>query len=145
MEFAFPVERVFAVLSIPAQRVALTPPEMQLRLISGPRLLAVGVCMTVESRRLGLAQRIISEIVELETNALIVEQHQDGPFAFWQHTQKFTALPEGRMRLEDRIEYELPGGLLGMFLTCEMVEREMVAGLRHRNRVLGELLSRKTG
>ena len=38
-----------------------------------------------------------------------------GPLAFWQHTHRFQALPDGKTRIEDRVEYRHHPGIQGLF------------------------------
>jgi ligand-binding SRPBCC domain-containing protein len=95
----------------------------------------------VQARRWGLSRRLTSEVTTLEPDALIVEEQRVGPFRAWKHTQRFEALPDGGTRLRDAIDYEPPGGLLGLTLTAPAVERELAGAFAHRNGKLVELLA----
>ena len=138
---SFPVGRVFGLLLRPATRVALAPPHLHLRLIEAPEVLVAGARVVVQARRWGLSRRLASEVTTLEPETLIVEEQRDGPFRVWKHTQRFEALPDGGTRLRDAIDYEPPGGLLGLTLTAGAVERELAGAFAHRNRKLTELLA----
>jgi ligand-binding SRPBCC domain-containing protein len=139
--FPFPVGRVFAYLLRPANRVALAPPQLQLRLIEGPEVLVVGARVTVQGRRWGLSRRLVSEVTALEADASIVEEQREGPFRAWRHAQRFEALPDGGARLLDAIDYEPPGGMLGLLLSAGAVECELAGAFAHRDRRLRELLA----
>jgi ligand-binding SRPBCC domain-containing protein len=139
--FSVPVGRVFGLLLRPATRVALAPPELQLRLVEAPEVLAAGARVVVQARRWGLSRRLASEVTALEPEALIVEEQRDGPFRAWKHTQRFEALADGGTRLRDAIDYEPPGGMLGLTLTAGAVEHELAGAFAHRNRKLAEMLA----
>jgi hypothetical protein len=59
----------------------------------------------------------------------------NGPFKRWQHTHSFT--PEGlnACRLEDRIEYELPGGALGNFFGARFIRAKLMRTFAYRHKV----------
>jgi ligand-binding SRPBCC domain-containing protein len=141
VEFSAPVERLFAILSVSARRVAVAPPEMQLQLVAAPEVLTIGAQIRTAARRFGMAFQLVSEITALEENAWIVETQRAGPFQAWELTQRFAALPDGRCRLEDVVVYEPPTGMLGLFLSPRVMEREITAGLSYRNRLLTEWLA----
>jgi ligand-binding SRPBCC domain-containing protein len=62
----------------------------------------------------------------------------DGPFDHWEHTHLFYATPDGTV-VRDRVEYQLPGGVVG-----ETLGPFAVIGLeplfRHRHRRTREIL-----
>lgn len=66
-----------------------------------------------------------------------------GPFRRWEHTHLF--IPEGpeACRLQDRIEYELPFGILGDFFGGWMVRRRLARVFEYRHRVTAEAMREK--
>ncbi len=59
---------------------------------------------------------------------------ESGPFALWDHTHAFRALPDGGTAVMDLVEYKLPAGRLG----------QAVAGFWVRRQVQGLFAYRKT-
>jgi ligand-binding SRPBCC domain-containing protein len=49
---------------------------------------------------------------EYHRNELFIDVQVAGPFASWTHRHEFEEVGDGRTRLTDRIEYELPGGAI---------------------------------
>src|SRR5207248_11543672 len=121
-------------------RVALASPSLQMRLIEGPEVLAPGARVRLSARRWGMVRELVSEVTAFEVGALIVEEQREGPFAAWKHTQRFTAMPDGGSRRVDVVDYEAPGGMLGLMLSAAAIERELRASFEHRNGRLVELL-----
>lgn len=131
---------VFAFLARPANLVQLAPPEMPLELVEGPEILRLGSQMTWKVRRWGISQRIVSEVTEYEENTLLTESHRQGPLKAWTHRRRFEACEAGT-RLHDEIDFELPGGILGMILTADMVLADIRKGLAYRDRKLAQMWS----
>lgn len=76
-----------------------------------------------------------------------IEGHQfrdvqiSGPFRCWEHTHLFTPQASGDCILEDRIEYELPLGVLGNFLGGWFVRGKLRKLFAYRHRVTSEAVA----
>jgi ligand-binding SRPBCC domain-containing protein len=136
---ARPPSEVFAFFLRPTNLLALAPPEIHLELLEGPDLLQAGARLTWKTRRLGISQRIVTEITALEPDRLLVEEQREGPLRKFIRTLRFEEVPEGT-RLTETIEFEPPGGLLGFVITAGMIEQDLRAAAAHRDRKLPELL-----
>lgn len=135
-----PPAKAFALFRRPAERIRMAPPDLHLKLEEGPTELQRGSRLTVRGRRWGVSQRMASEITALEEDALIVEEQCKGPFRSWKHTQRFEASPEGGVHIADLIEYEPPGGMLGLMATAEVIRGELERVFAYRRERLMELL-----
>jgi ligand-binding SRPBCC domain-containing protein len=135
----FPVGVVFAFFLRPANLVRAAPPELHLRLVSGPDRIAVGSRVTVQARRWGLGVRLVTEVTRLEEGALLVEEQREGPLREWVVTRRFEPVAGGT-RLTEKVEYEPPGGLLGRVLTERVVEEELRRGFAYREGQVAEAL-----
>jgi ligand-binding SRPBCC domain-containing protein len=124
MSFSRPVAEVFDFFLRPANQARLSPPELHLLLVEGPERLQLGSSLTWKGRRWGVPQRVVSKVTALEPDALLVVEQQEGPFARWAHAQRFEATPAGT-RVTDQIDYEPPGGLLGLTVTADRVGRDL--------------------
>jgi ligand-binding SRPBCC domain-containing protein len=67
-----------------------------------------------------------------------------GPFRRWEHTHSF--IPEGpeACRLEDRIEFELPGGFLGDLLGAPLIRRKLERTFEFRHQVTKQAMNQRT-
>ena len=63
----------------------------------------------------------------------VVDQALKSPFKFWRHHHEFRALPKGRTRMTDRVEYLFPGGWLGKWFgeTFGRVQFHLMFADRH--------------
>jgi ligand-binding SRPBCC domain-containing protein len=138
-ELRCPPAKVFEFISRPANLLAVSPPDLHLRLVDGPERLALGARITVRGRRWGVSQSITSEVTALEPGALLKDEQRSGPFGRFVHTHRLEATPEGT-RMTDRIEFDPPGGLLGLILTAGRIENELRESFAYRDRKFRELL-----
>jgi ligand-binding SRPBCC domain-containing protein len=135
-----PLSRVFDFFSRPANLVTISPPELHFQLLSGPEQLHLGARVSLQGRRWGLSQRLVSEVTVWEPENRFVDEQREGPFKKWIHTHQFEALPDGGTRVTDRIDYEPPGGMLGFVVTVKAVERDLKWIFEYRREKLMELL-----
>jgi ligand-binding SRPBCC domain-containing protein len=135
-----PLSRVFDFFSRPANLVKISPPELHFQLLSGPEQLHLGARVTLQGRRWGLSQRLVSEVTVWEPENRFVDEQREGPFKKWIHTHQFEALADGGTRVTDRIDYEPPGGMLGFVVTVKAVERDLKWIFEYRREKLMELL-----
>ena len=111
-------------------------------MIEAPAAIALGALIIVETRRWGLRQRIVTEVVELEEGEKIVEDQRQGPFRSWRHERRFTRTAEGETEVSEQIDYELPGGMLGLVLKPAMIEAELRQTYAYRLERITEMLHR---
>jgi len=133
-----PPHEVFACLRTTANRVRLLPPDT-LELEHGPALLELGSRTTWKMRRFGLSQTIVQEVTACEAPTRLVEEQRQGPLKRWVQTTMCAACAEGT-RLQDVVEFEPPGGMLGLLLTKGKIDQMLADSFEWRDRQLQELL-----
>jgi ligand-binding SRPBCC domain-containing protein len=134
-----PLEEAFDFFRSPANLVRISPPELHMALVEGPALVELGSRIVLKGRRWGIPQRIVSEITAFEPPATFTDTQVEGPFRKWVHTHRFEAVPGGT-RVHDRVEYEPPGGLLGLVARPALIERDLQWIFEYRTKKLTELL-----
>jgi ligand-binding SRPBCC domain-containing protein len=130
---------VFDFLSRPANLVAVSPPEFHMQLLDGPERLHLGARVVLQGRRWGVSQRIVSEVTAYQPSTTLIDEQREGPFKKWIHTHQLEPIPGGTHML-DRIEYEAPGGLLGMLLSNARIEEELKEIFQFRTQKFKESL-----
>jgi ligand-binding SRPBCC domain-containing protein len=144
-DFAFPLARVFDVFARPAHLGRVMPADLHFRVLEAPERLGPGARVTVQGRRWGLGQRVTSVVTEYEAGVCFVQEQVAGPFRRWAHRHEFAALPDGGTRVREVIDFEPPGGVLGLQLTAAAVERELTRVFAHRRERWAELLREAGG
>jgi ligand-binding SRPBCC domain-containing protein len=124
LDIARPVSEVFDFLARPANLVQLAPAELQLELVKGPERLQLGAVLHWKARRLGISQDLVNEVIAFEEAALIDEQQRQGPFKRWRYLHCFEATDDGT-RLTEELNYEPPGGMLGLLVSAAAIQRDL--------------------
>jgi ligand-binding SRPBCC domain-containing protein len=133
-------EEVFEFLRTPKHRVQLMPPEWRLELIESPALLEAGVKTTWKVNRFGMSQTLVYEVTDCETTRLVEEQRQ-GPFRRWVQATSCRSIREGAF-LQDEVDFEPPGGMLGLLLTRGKIEESLANAFEWRDRQLRMVFKR---
>jgi ligand-binding SRPBCC domain-containing protein len=136
---AAPPQAAFDFLANPANLALVTPPDLNLKLVDGPPRLSLGARITARGSKFGIPQMIVSEVTAFEDGVTFTDAQVSGPFGKFVHTHSVEAVPEGT-RITDRIEYESPGGLIGLYLTNDRIRRDLEALAEFRAQRFKELL-----
>jgi ligand-binding SRPBCC domain-containing protein len=136
---ACPPGKVFDFLARPANLALVSPPELHLKLVDGPERLSLGARITARGSKLGIPQSITSEVTVFEEGVTFTDEQVRGPFGKFVHTHRVEPTPGGT-RMSDRIEYEAPGGLIGLYLTETRIRKDLEALAAHRAKRFKELL-----
>lgn len=132
-----PPADVFALYTQPAWLIQAMPPELSLRLIEAPERLSLGAKVVVAGRRWGVAHKVTTEVTAFETDRLVVEEQREGPFRSWRITNRFDPHEAGT-QLASRVEFEPPGGILGLIVTEGFVRSELESVFAYRAKRLRE-------
>lgn len=135
-EIHAPIERCFDLcrdLDVHSQTVGHTRERLVGAKTGG--LAEAGDVLTFEAVHLGVRQRLVSRITELERPVLFADEMVSGAFARLRHVHTFTAV-SGATLMRDRLEWTSPLGLLGTLADRLFLERYMTRFLVVRNRNL---------
>jgi ribosome-associated toxin RatA of RatAB toxin-antitoxin module len=139
--YPHPLDRVFDFYRRPANLTRAAPAELNLHVVEAPEVLEVSSRVVVQVRRWGFSQRIVSEVTALELNAALAQEQREGPFRKWMQSQRFRAAPEGGTEVTFTIDFEPPGGMLGLFLTTARIEEDLTKLAEYRETKVRELLA----
>ncbi len=103
-----PIERVFAFHERPDALERLSPPFPPLTVIQRTGGISTGAKVHI---RIGFIDWHAVHTA-FDPPRLFVDEQERGPFRKWIHRHEFEDLGDGRTRLTDRLEFELPGGAL---------------------------------
>lgn len=131
-------EDVFAFFSNPGNLSRITPPWLRFRIHGAPPA-SLGAGSRLEYRiAWTLATlRWVTRIVSWDPPTRFVDVQERGPYRKWVHTHVFT--PEtGGVRMDDRVEYDLPFGPLGRLVHALRVRRQLEGIFDYRRRAIEE-------
>ena len=130
---------VFAFFAEPSNLTLITPPWLGFEIAGTPPAMAAGAVIDYRLRWLGLPLTWRTFIREYDPPFRFVDVQVRGPYARWEHRHVFVE-EGGGTRIEDRLTYRPPLGLLGRLAHAAVLGRQLDAIWRYRQRRIGELL-----
>lgn len=135
------LETAFNFLLRPANISKVSHPDIGLTFTAAPEVIELGSLLEFKILARGQVQQITHEITLFERPLQFVEKQIRGPFKHWVHTHTFDASDEGVIVISDKIEFERPGGLIGLLVTEEKILDSLEDGFAHRHAQLRTLLA----
>jgi ligand-binding SRPBCC domain-containing protein len=133
-------ERVFDFITRPANMKAISPSEVDLVFVEAPEVISLGSKLVFKVQGFGVVQQLEHEIIEFNPPHGFREKMTKGPLPHWQHDYLLEPDANG-VTLLNRIEFEPPGGLLGMIVTAQRMLNHLEEGYAHRSEALKKALS----
>lgn len=132
-----PLSDVFSFFSLHENLQRITPEQMRFRITKSPGArLKEGDRIEYKLRFLGIPLRWTTLITRFRENEVFADLQERGPFRYWLHTHTFRAVRDGAehraVEMHDRVEYELPLGLLGRLFGAHLVARQLRAVFEFR-------------
>ncbi len=134
-------ERAFSFLTRPANMKAIAPPDLDMVFVTAPEVIELGSKLVFKVRGFGIVQEFEHEIVEFEPQLSFREKMLRGPLPKWTHDYILEPADNDLVILINRIEFEPPGGLLGMIVTEQRVRDQLQDGHVHRSAALQKHLA----
>jgi ligand-binding SRPBCC domain-containing protein len=121
----------------------LTPPWLHFRIVSvSDAEIREGTRIRYRLRLHGIPLGWESVISEYAENTVFADRMVSGPYRRWYHRHEFRAVPGGT-EMRDRVEYELPFGVLGR-MGHLLVERQLRAIFDFRAAAISRMLGGPT-
>ena len=131
-----PLEEVFAFFSDARNLEAITPRQLNFRILTpGPIRLEAGARIDYQLTLYGVPVKWATLIERWEPPHEFVDVQLRGPYKVWRHTHRFLA--EGQeTRMIDDVAYELPLGPLGRMVEALWARREVSRIFAYRTEVI---------
>lgn len=118
----------------------VTDPKIGITFTSAPEVIEQGSRLDFQIMTFGQVVKSTHQIMEFDRPRLVVEQQILGPMKSWIHRHEYTAIPEGVL-MRDVVDFQLPGGLIGMLLSESKVRDHLEDGFYYREQRLKELIA----
>lgn len=128
-------ERVFAWHCREGAFGVLVPPWQEVEPIRMPDELVHGAVAEFFVKLGPLRKRWVADHEVSPDELTFVDIQRRGPFRRWRHTHRMIPRTDTTSLLEDRIEYELPGGRLGQLLADRLLQNDLQRMFRYRHDV----------
>lgn len=131
-----PLEEVFAFFSDARNLEAITPRQLNFRILTpGPIRLEAGARIDYQLTLYGVPVKWATLIERWEPPHEFVDVQLRGPYKVWRHTHRFLAEGQGTRMIDD-VAYELPLGPLGRMVEALWARREVSRIFAYRTEVI---------
>jgi len=131
--------------SSPVNLVKITPPYMGFKIISefnNEKMFAGMIIQYIIKPILEIPMRWVTEITHVEENKYFIDEQRFGPYKFWHHLHRFEE-KNGKLIMEDIVNYALPFGILGEIVNILFVGKKVREIFEYREKVLSEIFNDK--
>lgn len=140
MQAPVPLGEVFQFFEDPRNLARITPPELGFVVRTSGRIeMRQGATIDYTIRWLGLPVRWRTLISEYQPPECFVDEQTRGPYKLWRHSHHFKEV-NGTSVISDRVEYELPMGILGRWAHALLVGRQLRGIFAYRQRAIAQIL-----
>jgi ligand-binding SRPBCC domain-containing protein len=130
---------VFGFFSDPANLARITPRSLCFEIVDAPkRPLRTGDRIRYRIRLLGIPISWVSQISEWTDGVSFVDEQERGPYRTWRHQHTIEAA-DGGVRMHDRVDYELPLGVLGRMVGGWWVRKNLRTIFDFREKAIREV------
>ena len=132
-----PAETVWSFFSDPSNLAKITPPSMGFEIVSSPgRTLQAGDRIDYRIRIAGLPVRWRTLISEWDPPRSFTDEQEKGPYRRWINRHTFQPTDDGRVLVTDRVDYELPLGVVGRLAGGFLVRRQLRKIFDYRTEII---------
>jgi ligand-binding SRPBCC domain-containing protein len=138
-----PLEEAFRFFEDPRNLAEITPAWLRFEIVGLDGLpLRAGCKIEYRIRWLGIPFRWLTVITDYEPGRRFVDLQTRGPYRLWRHEHTFEDL-NGQTMMRDRVEYELPLGLIGRIVHRLLVSHHLRQIFDFRSARIGEIFGPK--
>jgi hypothetical protein len=139
MEAPLPLEVVFKFFEDPHNLARITPPDLNFKVTTKDVEMRNGALIDYEIRWLGLPMKWRTLITEYAPPHSFRDEQLHGPYKLWRHHHSFKEV-DGAAFISDRVEYELPWGILGRMAHAFIVGRQLRGIFAYRQHAIAKIL-----
>jgi ligand-binding SRPBCC domain-containing protein len=121
----------------------VSPEDAHLQIFHAPPKLEKGARVGLFVKIGPITTTMETIVEEIDPPHKFVDRQVGGFFASWIHTHLFEKITDTKTRLTDRIEYSLPGGVLGNLVAGGIAQDKIEELFRHRAMMTKKLLEKK--
>lgn len=135
-----PLAEVFEFFSKAENLNAITPPDLQFKIITPlPIAMHTGARIDYRIKLSGIPFGWKTVISKWNPPYEFIDEQIKGPYVKWHHTHTFKELPNGTTEMTDRVEYLSPGWILEPLITALFVRSRVEKIFEYREQKLNDL------
>ncbi len=140
-ELNISLEFAWDFFSAPKNLKKITPPYMGFEIVgisTNDKMYAGMIIEYIVKPVLGLPMRWVTEITHVKENEYFVDEQRFGPYSLWHHLHKFS-ISNGKLIMEDIVNYALPFGFLGRIAHRLFVRKRIEDIFEYRVKIIEQL------
>lgn len=140
-DIAASLDQVWDFFARPENLDRLTPPDLSFRIVSADTgRMYSGQIIEYRIRIFPLLRvRWLTEIKHVAEGQYFVDEQRIGPYKFWYHEHRFESLPNGRVRMQDLVNYDVGLGWIGVLVNTLVLKRRLNYIFDYRQRVIAQV------
>ena len=138
--FNHPVAVVFDFHITPANLVRLLPSDTPAQLVEAPLKLELDQEFELQVIVWGISQQLRYRVLDCSDPHQLITQQIKGPFRAWREVHRFQPTEQGGTRLQYAVQFEPPGGMLGLMMNAKKVVANLEKVIPYRQQRTQELL-----
>ena len=121
------IDKVWDYFSTPKNLNSMTPRSLQFRIISElPEKMYLGQIIQYKVKAVPLIwSNWLTEIKYVEEGRKFVDEQRIGPYKLWFHEHIFIPLENNKVKIIDRVHYDIGFGILGSFLNTLWIKHRL--------------------
>ena len=135
-----PLDVVFDFFSKAENLNALTPPELEFKILTpSPIKMFPGTLIEYRIKLNGIPFNWKTKISTWNPPYQFIDEQIKGPYVRWHHTHTFKDLDDGRTEMIDRVEFLSPGWILEPLINALFIENRVNQIFKYREQKLTEI------
>ncbi|MHC1738266.1 MAG: hypothetical protein AB9882_09680 [Ignavibacteriaceae bacterium] len=137
------IDKVWDYFSTPKNLNAMTPGSLQFRIISDlPEKMYLGQIIQYKVKVVPLVwSNWLTEIKYVEQGRKFVDEQRIGPYKRWFHEHIFIPLENNKVKIIDRIHYDIGFGIIGSLLNTLWIKHRLNDIFKFRFRKVSEIFN----
>jgi len=135
-----PLDVVFDFFSKAENLNALTPPELEFKILTPiPIKMFPGTLIDYRIKLNGIPFKWKTKISTWNPPHQFIDEQIKGPYVRWHHTHSFKDLGDGRTEMIDRVEFLSPGWIIEPIINALFIEKRVAQIFKYREQKLTEI------
>ena len=138
------IHEAWEFFSSPNNLSKITPEDMGFTVLTGHNSAAIYEGMVIDytvSPLLGIPLKWRTCIKNVDLEVSFVDFQESGPYKYWNHFHEFIVNDRGVL-MKDRVDYELPFGILGDLVHKLIVKKKLIDIFDYRKKVLDRMFNK---
>jgi ligand-binding SRPBCC domain-containing protein len=140
-ELNLSLEEAWSFFSSPKNLIKITPPYMGFEIkfkLNDDKIFPGMIIEYIVKPLFNIPLKWVTEITHMEEMKYFIDEQRFGPYKMWHHVHRFK-VENGKLIMEDIVDYILPFGIFGSIAHCIFVKNRIEEIFDYRSKILKEI------